>query len=221
MIRKLTVLLAVLATTALTGWGAGSAVAAPAPIHIGGGSGILVLQGGNSASACTLTAIGRSNVGNKLIGLTAGHCGKRGQRVLSETFQDRGQAGTITYTADDLDLAVIEFDESRVRPLRKVHGVTINGVNTRPVGFPDILCKQGRTTGHTCGITWFSDGPSHFSQMCVVEGDSGGPVVVGDRLVGMVNAYYFFSCVGPETGTNIGPILKRVESLPQYGGIRI
>lgn len=220
MTKKLTVLLAVLAATVLAGWGGGVAVAAPAKIFMGGGSGILVLKGGNSAAACTLTTIGRSKT-NKLIGVTAGHCGTPGQKVHSETFQDRGQAGTITYTAPDLDMAIVEFDASRVVPLRTVRGVTIRSVDPKPLAFPTIACKEGRTTGNTCGIAWFSDGDVHVSQMCVIEGDSGSPVVVGDRLVGMVNAYYFLGCLGPETGTNIQPILKRIGSLDAYKGFRV
>lgn len=218
--RKLTALLAVLAATVLTGWGAATADAAPAKAYIGGGSGILVLKGGNSAAACTLTTIGNSATG-KLIGITAGHCGTPGQKVYSETQQNRGQIGTITYSASDLDVAIIEFNRAKVVPLRRVDGVTINRVDTRPIEFPTIACKVGRTTGSTCGVAWFSDGDVHFSQMCVIEGDSGSPVVVGDRLVGMVNAYYFVGCIGPETGTNIGPILNRIKSLPQYGGFTV
>ena len=107
-------------------------------------------------------------------------------------------------------MAIIDLNPAKVVPLRSVRGVTIRTIDTRPIGFPTIACKQGRTTGNTCGITWFSDGNVHLSQMCVIEGDSGSPVVVGDRLVGMVNAYYFVGC--------IGPILKRVASLPQYKG---
>ncbi len=216
MMRKLTAMLAVLAAVLLAGWGSGSATAAPAKIYLGGGSGILVLKGGNSAAACTLTTIGNAKTG-ELIGITAGHCGKPGQKVLSETFQSRGQAGTITYSDPKEDVAIIEFDKSRVVPLRTVNGVTINHIDTRPLGFPTVACKQGRTTGNTCGISWFSDGDVHFSQICVIEGDSGSPVVVGDRLVGMVNAYYFVGCIGPETGTNIGPVLDYVKSTKYKG----
>lgn len=216
MMKKLTVLLAVLATTVLTGWGAGAAAAAPAKIFIGGGSGILVLKGGNSAAACTLTTIGNAKTG-QLIGITAGHCGTPGQKVYSETFQDRGQAGVITATDSKEDVAIIEFDKNRVVPLRSVRGVTIRSIDPRPISFPTVACKQGRTTGNTCGVAWFSDGTAHFSQMCVIEGDSGSPVVVGDRLVGMVNAYYFLACIGPETGTNIQAILDIVKASKYKG----
>ncbi|WP_026918249.1 trypsin-like serine protease [Gordonia shandongensis] len=219
--KKLTVMLAVVAAGLLSLVGVPHAEAA-APVPLGGGSSILVSKGGNTASACTVTAVGRPTAGKhkgELIALTAGHCGKPGQRVFSENFTSRGQIGTIAYTAADIDMAVIKLG-SNVRPVRTVRGVTIRGISKRPVNFPTVLCKSGRTTGNTCGVTWFSDKQTHFSQMCVIEGDSGSPVVVGDRLVGMVNAYYFVSCLGPETGTNISTILKRLDA-KGYGNFKV
>ena len=38
-----------------------------------------------------------------------------------------------------------------------------------------------------------------------------------DRLVGMVNAYYFVGCIGPETGTNIGAVLDYVKTTRYKG----
>ena len=216
--KKLTVLIAVLAAGLLSLVGVGVADAAP-KVPLGGGSGILVLQGGNKAAACTITTVGRPTSGpnkGQLIAVTAGHCGKPGQKVVSENFQSRGEIGKIAYSASDIDLAVIKLN-SNVAPLRTVRGVTIRSINTAPVEFPTVLCKTGRTTGKTCGVTWFSDKSSHFSQVCVVEGDSGSPVVVGNQLVGMVNAYYFVSCLGPETGTNAGAIMKRLDKIGYNG----
>jgi len=219
MLKKLLVALVALASAALLVTGGGAAVAAPAKVALGGGSGILILKGGNSASACTLTTIGTDNTG-ALYGLTAGHCGEGGQRVASEQFQNRGVLGRITFSNHRLDYAIIAFDPEKVVPTRTVGGVTIRSVQTTPPRFPDIACKEGRTTGNTCGITWFADGVEHISQICVLEGDSGSPVVVGDRLIGMVNAYYYVGCIGPETGTNIKPIL---DDLPLRGvnGFRV
>ena len=213
------VFLAILATViALVGVNPGKAEAAP-KVAIGGGSGILVLKGGNNAAACTVTAIGRSN--GRLVGLTAGHCGTPGQWIVKESAQGRGRIGRIVAKSNaNLDAAIISFDSSKVRPVRSVRGTTIRRISTNPGGFPDTLCKQGRTTGRTCGVNWLSDGAFHYSQMCVVEGDSGAPVVRGTSLVGMVNAYYFFACVGPETGTNIGPIMRWM-SRAGYGGFRL
>ncbi|WP_132991767.1 trypsin-like serine protease [Gordonia zhaorongruii] len=220
--KKLTVLIAVIATAMMSLVGIGAADAAP-KVGLGGGSGILVLKGGNTASACTLTTVGHPTAGShkgELIAVTAGHCGKPGQTVVSESQQQRGKLGEVVYSGADIDVAVIKLDPSKVAPKRTVRGVTIRKIDTRAnVNFPTVLCKTGRTTGKTCGVTWFSDRQSHFSQMCVIEGDSGSPVVIGDRLVGMVNAYYFLSCLGPETGTNIKTILKRLDS-KGYGAFK-
>ncbi|MBJ7290560.1 serine protease [Williamsia sp.] len=210
MVKKLVALFAACAAMAMMVWGAGAA-SAKADIFLGGGSGIIVLKGGNSASACTLTTIGRDSAG-RLVGLTAGHCGSVGQTVLSETFSNKGAAGRIIVSNDSLDFDVIQFDANRVVPLRTVRGVTIRSIQTAAPQFPSVLCKTGRTTGQTCGITFFSDNQSHFSAVCVAEGDSGSPVVIGDRLIGMVNAYYFTACIGPETGSNIAPILRAMSN---------
>lgn len=209
MRTKLAAILAVITATAASlslALGAGTATAAPS-VAIGGGSGILLPLDQTDDLACTVTTIGHDG-GGRLIGLTAGHCGDRGRAVFAEYKPGAGQIGTVRYVNNNLDYAVIDFDASKVIPLRTVNGVTIAGINTNQPGFPSIACKTGRSTGNTCGITWFSDGVSHYTQMCVDHGDSGSPVVVGNQLVGMVNAFYFVGCYGPETGTNIGPMLN-------------
>lgn len=209
MVKKLAALLAVVAAALLSMVGAGTASAAP-NIPLGGGSGIIILKSGNSGDACTLTTIGNDAAG-RLVGLTAGHCGGVGQTVYSERFGNRGPAGRIIVSNNDLDFDVIQFDRAKVQPLRTVGNVTIRSIQTAAPQFPSVLCKTGRTTGSTCGVTFFSDNVSHFSAVCVAEGDSGSPVVIGDRLIGMVNAYYFTACIGPETGSNIGPILRAMS----------
>jgi V8-like Glu-specific endopeptidase len=42
-------------------------------------------------------------------------------------------------------------------------------------------------TGHTCGNVWAADDQVQISQLCAMVGDSGAPVLAGDRLVGMVS----------------------------------
>lgn len=186
------------------------ASATPGMAPLGGGSGIAILQTDGSAALCTLTTIGYDQRGG-LIGLTAGHCGDAGSTVLSELWPLRGPVGVIDQVNSELDYALIRFDSSAVRPLRTVGGVTIRSVQMTPPQFPDIACKDGRTSGHTCGIVWISGHKVHITQMCVIEGDSGSPVVVGDRLIGMVNAYFEIACLGPEKGTNIGPVMQDLQ----------
>lgn len=205
MFRRLAVAFA-MAVALVGGSGAGVAVAAP-PVTLGGGSGITLGDGGGDIFDCTLTTIGYDNAG-RLVGLTAAHCGSPGMTVKAEYDIGAGSVGSIVSVNEMLDYAVIQFDHGKVVPVNRVGNVTITGVGA-PAGFPNIACKEGRTTGNTCGIVWGDVFGSQetWTQVCVVEGDSGAPLVVGTTLVAMVNAYLLAPCVGPEVGTNIDVIL--------------
>ncbi|MFI5778392.1 S1 family peptidase [Nocardia sp. NPDC051570] len=198
---------------ALLGTGAGVAHADPAPPVLGGGSGIIV----NNEFECTVTTVGRDGAG-RLVGLTAGHCGDAGAQVVAEQARGAGVIGHFVYSNHDLDYAVIQFDEGRIIPVNRVGNVTITGLGA-PASFPAIVCKEGRTTGNTCGIAWGDvfQTQETWTQMCVVEGDSGAPVVVGTTLVGMVNAYLAVACFGPEVGTNMTAIMGDMNARGDVG----
>jgi hypothetical protein len=156
------------------------------PIPLGGGSG-LVVDGG---TLCTLTTIGNDNRGN-LIGFTSAHCGGPGVRVAAEGFENAGVVGTMVAGNDALDYAVIQFDPQKVRPVNNVKGFQIDGLGPDPV-VGDVACKLGRTTGYSCGVTWGpGDEPGTFiNQVCGRPGDSGAPVTVNNRLVGMIHGAF-------------------------------
>ncbi|MCP2318641.1 hypothetical protein APR12_003996 [Nocardia amikacinitolerans] len=194
---------------ALLGTGAGPAAAAPGPPVIGGGSGIVI----DNMFECTVTTVGHDNAG-RLVGLTAGHCGDPGAEVYAEVDREAGVIGRFVYSNSELDYAVIEFEPGAITPVNRVGNVTITGIGG-PAQFPMIVCKEGRTTGNTCGITYgdvFGTNIETWTQMCVVEGDSGAPVVAGTTLVGMVNAYLAIACFGPEVGTNMSAIMNDLNA---------
>lgn len=194
---------------ALLGTGAGASQAQPGPPVLGGGSGIVI----DDMFECTLTTVGHDGAG-RLVGLTAGHCGDAGASVAAEADRGFGEIGRFAYSNNQLDYAVIEFTPGRIIPVNRIGNVTITGVGG-PAQFPTIVCKEGRTTGNTCGITWgdvFQTNTETWTQMCVVEGDSGAPVVVGSTLVGMVNAYLAVACFGPEVGTNMSSIMNDINA---------
>jgi hypothetical protein len=224
MLRRTLMLVAAAATT-LVGPGV---AAADGPAVLGGGSGIYVeqLDAPDSIGQCTVTAIGFDR-DNQLAGLTAGHCGEVGARVLAERSVHSGVLGKIANKSADSDWAVIVFDPARVVPTRQVAQSVINGVGAPPqVG--DMVCKNGRTTGYTCGPVWESK-PAYFrSQVCANHGDSGAPVLLGDRLVGMVVAatdvhagpvdVQLPTCQGagdlihePELATTIAAVLRDID----------
>jgi hypothetical protein len=177
-------------TTALIVAGALGLSGAPARadgrIPLGGGAGILV----NGDTLCTLTTIGTDPKGD-LMGFTSAHCGGPGAPVVAEAAQERGNVGTMVSGNDGLDYAVIQFDKAKVLPQANFGGFEINGIGPDPAA-GQIACKQGRTTGNSCGVTW---GPGQepgtiLMQVCGQPGDSGAPVTVNDQLVGMIHGAF-------------------------------
>ncbi|MFD0362625.1 hypothetical protein ACFQZZ_14355 [Nocardia sp. GCM10030253] len=160
--------------------GAGTAHAA-GPAVLGGSSGLVF----DNNSACSLTAIGYDGA-DRLVGLTAGHCAPVGARLAAEKALDAGVVGVVAYSdnGEGLDFAVLQFDPARVTPVRTVGPTTIAGLGGIP-GPGATVCTSGRTSGSDCGVVWGALEGATINQSCSKPGDSGGPVTVGDRLVGM------------------------------------
>lgn len=209
MFRKLAVAVFALAAGVLPAGAQAGIAHAAAPAVLGGGSGIVVGDQG----VCTLTTIGHDAAG-RLVGLTAGHCDAAGTSITAEANRDAGVVGTFAFTNADMDYAVIEFDPDRVVPVNRVGNTTITAVGG-PVRFPEIACKQGYTTGQTCGLAYgdvFETNNWAWTQICVLPGDSGGPIVVGTTLVGMVNGYLYVPCLGPQLGGNMAAIIADIDA---------
>lgn len=161
------------------------ATAAP-KVPMGGGVGIVI----NGDTYCTLTAIGTDKTG-ALIGFTSAHCGGPGAEVAAEGAENQGTLGTMVAGNDGLDYAVIRFDPDKVAPVSNWNGFAIDGIGPDPA-FGQIACKLGRTTGYSCGVTW---GPGQapgtiVNQVCGRPGDSGAPVTVNNKLVGMIHGAF-------------------------------
>ncbi|MBF6081304.1 serine protease [Nocardia cyriacigeorgica] len=205
MFGKILLVLAA-AILGLAGTAIGSAQAAP-PVVLGGGSGIVFDDG----ATCSLATIGWDDTG-RMVGFTAGHCNQPGAGVSAESNPEAGPVGTIDYVNKELDYAVIRIDADKVVPVNRVGATTITEVGL-PAQFPAIACKQGRTTGQTCGLVYgdvFDTATWTLTQICVLVGDSGGPVVVGTTLVALVNGYVSVPCLGPHVGVNFTRILDDV-----------
>jgi hypothetical protein len=155
-------------------------------VPLGGGAGIVI----NGDTMCTLTTIGNDAAGD-LIGFTSAHCGGPGAPVAAEAAQNRGPVGIMVAGNDALDYAVIKFDPAKVAPVANYNGFVISGIGPDPA-FGQIACKQGRTTGNSCGVTWGpgQDPGSIVMQVCGQPGDSGAPVTVNNLLVGMIHGAF-------------------------------
>jgi hypothetical protein len=179
MVAVLTAALALIGSHAKT-------AAADDRLPMGGGAGIVI----NGDTMCTLTTIGTDSAA-ELIGFTSAHCGAPGVQVAAEGAQNRGVLGTMVAGNDNLDYAVIKFDPSKVIPVANYNGFVITGVGQDPA-FGAIACKQGRTTGNSCGVTWGpgQDAGTIVMQVCGRPGDSGAPVTVNNLLVGMIHGAF-------------------------------
>lgn len=163
-----------------------SAAGADDKVPMGGGAGIVV----NGETYCTLTAIGTDKTG-AMIGFTSAHCGGPGAQVASEANPDSGVIGTMVAGNDGLDYAVIRFDPAKVAPVANYNGFLIDGIGPDPA-FGSVACKLGRTTGYSCGVTWGpgQDPGTILNQVCGQPGDSGAPVTVNNKLVGMIHGAF-------------------------------
>ncbi|WP_194813642.1 hypothetical protein [Nocardia sp. XZ_19_385] len=175
---RLPLLLATLAAIPATALCAGPGTAQQTAV-LGGGSGITI----GDQVACTLTTIGYDRE-QRLVGLTAGHCADLGMPVLAERTAEAGAVGTVALVDYDDDYAVIEFDPAKVVPVRQVSATRIDGIGEPPRP-GDLVCKIGRTTGFGCGIVWDAHPWWFQNEAGSQSGDSGAPVTLGDRLVGM------------------------------------
>ncbi|GGK61480.1 hypothetical protein GCM10011591_37240 [Nocardia camponoti] len=160
--------------------GAGGASADPTVV-LGAASGIVF----DNNSTCSLTAIGHDRAG-RLVGITAGHCASTGAQLKAERDRRAGVIGTVAFSddAEYFDFAVLELDVSKVIPVRTIGGTTVAGIGAPPAP-GSTVCADGRTTGRNCGLVWGELEGTSINQYCSQPGDSGGPVVVGDQLVGM------------------------------------
>ncbi|MFI9503235.1 S1 family peptidase [Nocardia sp. NPDC052566] len=211
-------------TVAAVAFGTG-ALCGPAsgyrPAVLGGGSGIVL-----GTAACTLTTVGYDRE-NRLVGLTAGHCAEVGAPVRAEHAPQAGVVGTVAAVDHANDYAVIVFDRGRVDPVRQVAATLITGIGAPPRQ-GDIVCKNGRTSGVNCGIVWDTHEWWFQNQVCSQPGDSGGPVTIGDRLVGMNVGHLGLDALGvtvfdlvcqhpaapvhdPAVATQIGMVLADID----------
>lgn len=179
----------------------------------------------NKSKVCTIGVVGTDAEGRK-VGITAGHCGDPGEKVWSADSWQVGASGTVVTSNKLHDYSVVELG-SNTQISRTYNGVTVNSIGgpTRP---GDILCKQGVATGHTCGNVWTADEEIHISQLCAMVGDSGAPVMAGDRMVGLVSGGVLsdqrFSCRTPLQGQLFMPTVSTsmdvvLQDMDTRGGV--
>lgn len=138
---------------------------------------------------CTVAVAGYNNRGEK-VAITAGHCGNVGDPVVSADAPQLGRTGTVSQVNRQLDYAVITLARN-AEVTRSYGGTTVNAVGGAPVQFGTQVCKRGVASGTTCGPTFQDWENFNVNHVCAMPGDSGAPLMVGDRVIGLVNGGTF------------------------------
>ena len=132
--------------------------AAQAAVPVGGATPVLV----GGVAGCTITAAGYDDSGAP-VAFTAAHCSERiDAPVILRDDPGAGVIGTIATRNEILDYSVIRLDPGVAVPVRQA-GIVGRGPAPQ---FGDVVCKDGLTTGHTCGITWQREGDRFWTHTC-------------------------------------------------------
>ena len=187
---------------------------AQAAVPVGGGTPVLV----GGIAGCTITAAGHDATGAP-VAFTAAHCSDAvGTPVVLHDNEGAGVIGNVATRNEILDYSVIRLNPGVAFPVRQP-GVT--GRAPAPE-FGDVVCKDGLSTGHTCGISWQREGNRFWSHACAGYGDSGGPITRDGRLVGLLSGGHMPPAAGPagSAGGVLPSCLHPVQSpifLPALG----
>lgn len=151
---------------------------------------------------CTMGVVGRDSSGNP-VGVSAGHCvrssttvqnlpdGAPVYRYIRGSTAPRQQIGVLAHSDRGLpentavDYSVIRFNSDAILTSNGP-GARIDGKQALQLFFPPV-CKDGFTTGVTCGAA-FSQSATRFQAFVYAGGgDSGGPAFQNNtKIVGMV-----------------------------------
>lgn len=188
---------------------------------------------------CTMAVVGTDRYGNK-VGISAAHCvsiqganyAADGAPVYRWTPNNgpREQIGTIAHRswngvgypvqqsnsntpgAFGIDWVVIKLRDDAFLTSNGP-GVRIDGVGSSNPG--GIMCKDGQSTGVTCGLITGQNADRIFNLATIGPGDSGGPAYQGTQIVGINRSwngssfeYVKFSAALNEINTNPWPVGK-------------
>lgn len=142
----------------------------------------------NAVDYCTLGAVGTDRSGNK-VGISAAHCVSHmpdGATVYrwARTAEGRTPIGTLSHRGDHTNAAtdwiVMKLNDDAILSSNGP-GARITGI--APASLPQVTigCKDGISSGVTCGVITARSTSNYWNLAYMTSGDSGGPFFVNDH----------------------------------------
>ncbi len=141
---------------------------------------------------CSIAAVGYDSNGDK-VALSAAHCIKDEPLQAPVYLYDNragGPIGTLSTRNVEMDYVIIKLNpDVNIQSLGP--RVRIDSIGE---GRPDLItCKDGATTGTTCGITMWQNKDRFYTTAPMFSGDSGGSLLMqGTQLIGINRALTTF-----------------------------
>lgn len=133
-------------------------------------------------STCTLGPVISTN--NALI---SAHCSGGATGVGLIDARTSTPVGTVTQTNPDVDIAVVTLT-STLNP----DDITVSETTIDTPEIGDTLVKYGNTTGVTTGMITSVNDTTAVTSLCMLPGDSGGPVYDDQgRVIGLSTSYTY------------------------------
>ncbi len=137
---------------------------------------------------CSIAAVGYDDQGNP-VALSAGHCIKDEPLDAPVYLYDNREAGPIGRLSTrnvELDYVIIKLNPD-VQLLSNGPRVRVDSIGPANPGW--ITCKDGATTGVSCGLTIWQTPTRLYTTGWMFSGDSGGSILYqGTQLVGINRA---------------------------------
>ncbi|KXK61346.1 serine protease [Micromonospora rosaria] len=146
-----------------------------------------------------LNGTGRCSVGFSVVGgfVTAGHCGRPGDRTQGANQVAQGVFRASSFPGDDWAFVQVNSDWTPQPVVHDFNGgvVPVTGSREAPVGAS--ICRSGSTTGARCGVIQAKNTTVNYPEgtvtgltrtdVCAEPGDSGGSWISGNQAQGVTS----------------------------------